>query len=105
MDQVNRFSVLCLSPEQVNEQDGDREQQKDSVEEQGDDHAGGAWLAISQEVPVELCRVPHGPVRAVGETLKQQKREGVDGAEEEEISIRRIRVDTCNMRQALCYWW
>ena len=42
MDQVNRFSVLCLSPEQVNEQDGDREQQKDSVEEQGDDHAGGA---------------------------------------------------------------
>ena len=38
MDQVNRFSVLCLSPEQVNEQDGDREQQKDSVERRKVEH-------------------------------------------------------------------
>lgn len=33
------ISSLCVSPEQVNGEDGDGEQEKDCVEEESDDHS------------------------------------------------------------------
>lgn len=37
LDKVITF--LCVSPEQVNEEDSDGEQEKDRVEEESDDHS------------------------------------------------------------------
>lgn len=37
LDEVITF--LCVSPEQVNEEDGHGEQEKDHVEEESDDHS------------------------------------------------------------------
>lgn len=71
LDQV--IILRRVSPEQVNEEDGDGEQEKDRVEEESDDHSRRTWLVSSMEVPVKLCCVTHRCVWAVGETLRGQR--------------------------------
>lgn len=73
LDKVITF--LCVSPEQVNEEDSDGEQEKDRVEEESDDHSRCAWLVSSIEVPVKLGCVTHRCVWAVSETLRRQRLE------------------------------
>lgn len=68
-----RHLPACVSPEYVNREDGDGEQEDDCIQEESDDHSRRTRLVHSIEVPVELGCVTHRCVRAVGETLRRRR--------------------------------
>ncbi len=99
MDQA--IIYLCVSPEQVNGENGDGEQGKDCIEKESDDHSRCTRLVSSIEVPVKLGCITHRCFWAVGEALRRQRLKEKGGKKDKSVTVRCIRLDICNMRKLL----
>lgn len=89
---------MRVTPEQVNGEDGDGEQEKDSVEEESDDDSRRTRLVGSVEVPVKLRCVTNRCFRAVGETLRRRRLKENGGKKDKSVTVVTcMRVDMWNM--------